>query len=140
MVFYCSNVCMVFVDSNVCWLHPINAGIVVSGDSVTLEWQVTGNRADAVTSCRLDGGNAVSCMLYYILLPLACTLHPLACTLHPLACTHHPLACTLHPLACTLHPLACTHACMHACSKCGSHITGRERTLFHCRWVDELYL
>lgn len=44
-------------ETKTCWLHPINDGVTVSGNSVTIEWQAIGpspdNRAD-MFRCRLD--------------------------------------------------------------------------------------
>lgn len=35
-------VCVYAVDSDVCWLHLVNEGVVVNGSSVTFEWQPSG--------------------------------------------------------------------------------------------------
>ena len=41
-----------------CWLHPINDGLTVTGDTVRLQWQGTGPSADnraTLFSCVLAG-------------------------------------------------------------------------------------
>ena len=53
---------------DICAVHLINDGIVITGNTVELMWQVTGpdpdNRADAV--CSLDGGDFGTCKILYL--------------------------------------------------------------------------
>ena len=48
----------------ICYLHLINDGVTVTGDTVTVEWQGTGpTAANRITEfdCRLGNGGFLSC-------------------------------------------------------------------------------
>ena len=53
--FYCADTIM---D---CWVHLINNGITIRGNSVTVEWQGTGAGESTTFTCQLDNRPAETC-------------------------------------------------------------------------------
>lgn len=44
-----------------CWVHLINNGITIRGNSVTVEWQGTGAGESTTFTCQLDNRSLETC-------------------------------------------------------------------------------